>query len=64
MGQEYSGILRQELTASRKISGFHPKQIDMIKEKFVLMCDDDLGIDLVKFAKLVRMTEEDAKKVR
>lgn len=63
MGAEYSGIQRSEVKSSQKIAGFNPKQIEMIKEKFILMCDDDLGIDIAKFQQLIKMKDADAKVV-
>lgn len=55
MGQQYSGQIRPEILNNRKIANFHPKQIDFMREKFVLMCDDDLTVGIETFSKLVGM---------
>jgi hypothetical protein len=33
----------------KKYSNFSPKQVELIKEKFELMCDEDLSLDIPKF---------------
>lgn len=63
MGNIITGSIRPELLNSRKISGYNIGQIDFLREKFVLMCEDDLTIDLKKFALLLRMKEDKAQKV-
>jgi hypothetical protein len=64
MGQKYSGIISPDLLKNRKIANFHPKQIDYMREKFVLMCDDDLTVGVGTFSELVRMDKVEARKVK
>lgn len=61
--QVFSGKIREEILGNRKIANFHPKQIDYMREKFVLMCDDDLTVGKATFAELVKLEPQDANKV-
>jgi len=63
MGNKYSGQIRQELLESRKISGYNINTIDFLREKFVLMCDDDLTMGLKTFAELLRVDENKAESI-
>jgi Ca2+-binding EF-hand superfamily protein len=44
----------------KKYSNFSPKQVELIKEKFELMCDEDLSLDKVKFKKLMKISTSEA----
>ena len=63
MGNNYSGIIQSDLLNQRKIAGYNTGQIDFLREKFVLMCDDDLTMDLNTFAELLRMEKSKAQKI-
>lgn len=64
MGAEFSGQIRNEILNSKKIVGYNPMQLKLLREKFVLVCDDDLSIDLKSFKDLLRFKEdEEAKEV-
>lgn len=60
MGNEYSGTIRPELQNSKKVTGYNPGQLKSMREKFVLMCDDDLSIDLKNFLEILRLKDEEA----
>lgn len=59
----FSGKIKEEILNNRRIANFHPKQIDYMREKFVLMCDDDLTVGKATFAELVKLDQQDAGKV-
>ena len=61
--QTFSGKIREEILTNRKIANFHPKQIDYMREKFVLMCDDDLTVGKGTFADLVKLDPQEANTV-
>ena len=63
MGNKYSGQIRTDILTNIKIADFHPKQIDFMREKFVLMCDDDLTVGIETFAQLIRMKATEAKDI-
>jgi Ca2+-binding EF-hand superfamily protein len=64
MGNEYSGgNIRTELQGSRKVAGYNPGQLKTLREKFVLMCDDDLSIDLKSFSEIIRIKDEEAAEI-
>lgn len=58
-----SGTLTPEIKNQIKITGYNPRQIDRMREEFILMCDDDLGIDIKKFQQLTRLRDHDAQYV-
>lgn len=45
MGQEISVGSNQELEGMKKYAGFSPGQVEMIREKFDLMADEDLSLN-------------------
>lgn len=59
MGNEYSGVISPDLLSSNKISGYNPTQLMLLREKFVLICDDDLSIDRKGFVEILRVKEEE-----
>lgn len=59
----FSGKIKEEILTNRRVANFHPKQIDFMREKFVLMCDDDLTLGKDIFADLVKMDKQEAAKV-
>lgn len=59
MGNEYSGVIRNELTQSKKISGYSAAQLKTLSEKFMLTCEDDLSIDMKGFKEIMRVKEEE-----
>lgn len=64
MGAEFSGQIRNEILSSKKVVGYNPLQLKLLREKFVLVCDDDLSIDFKSFKDLLRFKEdEEAKEV-
>lgn len=63
MGNLVSGTLSADIKNQIKIYGYVPKQVDRIREEFILMCDDDLGIDLDKFKKLITFKDNEAKNI-
>lgn len=63
MGQEYSGLIRGELRNSKKIAGYNPAQLKLLREKFVLVCDDDLSIGQESFKDIMRVKEDEARDV-
>lgn len=64
MGTSFSGKIKEGILTNRRVANFHPKQIDFMREKFVLMCDDDLTLGKDIFADLVKMDKQEAAKVR
>ena len=63
MGNEFSGNIRSELLNSKKITGYSPAQLKTLREKFVLICDDDLTIDAKNFKDIMRVGEEEVREV-
>lgn len=45
MGNDLSGGSYQELEGMKKYAGFSPGQVEMIREKFDLMADEDLTLN-------------------
>lgn len=60
MGQEISlnKALDPKLKAFTKYLSFTAKYVESIKEKFELICNDDLGLDLEKFMQLLRIKND------
>jgi Ca2+-binding EF-hand superfamily protein len=63
MGNEYSGLIRNELTSCRKLMGHNPAQLRLLREKFMLTCDDDLSIQKPAFMDLLKLKDPEATQI-
>jgi microtubule-associated protein-like 6 len=62
MGQDIS-VNVASTDGMKKYTGFSPKQVDMIKERFELMCDEDQTVDKAKFQQLLKVSAQEADKM-
>lgn len=63
MGAEYSGTIRPELLSAKKVMGYSPMQVELLRQKFILKCDDDLAIDVKGFQDIMKVSDKVAKDV-
>jgi len=49
-----------DLAGMKKYSNFSPKQVALIKEKFDLMCDENLSLNKYDFSKLMKVSYNEA----
>lgn len=60
MGAEYSGTIRNELLSSKKLVGYTPEQVLLLKQKFNIKCDDELSLNKKEFASMMKISDEDS----
>ncbi|KRX05725.1 WD40-repeat-containing domain [Pseudocohnilembus persalinus] len=63
MGNDISQGSYQELDGLKKFAGFSPGQVEMIREKFDIMADEDLTISKEAFRKLMKVNEAETNKI-
>jgi len=63
MGNEFTVGTHSELDGMKKYAGFSPGQVEIIREKFDLMADEDLTIGKEQFSKLMKVSEAETDRI-
>lgn len=63
MGAEFSGTIRPELLGAKKVIGYSPIQVELLRQKFILKCDHDLAIDVRGFQEILKISDKVAQEV-
>ena len=63
MGNEFQGSYSELVGGMLKYINFSFRQVQLIKDKFELMADEDLTIDKKKFMVIMNVNEKDAEKI-
>jgi Ca2+-binding EF-hand superfamily protein len=63
MGAEFSGTIRSELKTAKKVVGYNPEQVRLLREKFNFQCEDDLSLTKKGLAAIMRIKDEEAEEI-